>query len=184
MFTANYAYERGGNSMGQVGTALSANPFGYASLIESNQWGFTLAYEWDKQFSITGSYGGATANARYDSSVLGVNMAGAGDKATMNSWMIGLNFKDVFLQGNKAGFAIGGVPTVATNDAGWGKDGSMPIALETWYQFQVSDNISVTPGIFWISGQTAEKTGRYGHYTGNYTNGDVWGGVVKTEFKF
>ena len=184
LFTANYAYERGANSMGQVGTALSANPFGYANLIESNQWGFTLAYEWDKQFSITGSYGGASANARYDSSVLGINMANTGDKATMNSWMIGLNFKDVFLQGNKAGFAIGGVPTVTTNDSGWGKDQSMPIALETWYQFQVSDNISVTPGVFWISGQNAEKTGRYGQVRVSGSNGDVWGGVVKTEFKF
>ena len=184
LFTANYAYERGGNSMGKVGTALSANPFGYANLIESNQWGFTLAYEWDKQFSITGSYGGASVNSRYDSSVLGIKMTDAGDTATMNSWMIGLNFKDVFLEGNKAGFAIGGVPTVGSNDSGWGQDQSMPVALETWYQFQVSDNISVTPGVFWIAGQNAEKTGNYGQVKVSGSNGDVWGGVIKTEFKF
>ena len=71
--------------------------------------------------------------------------------------MIGLNFKDVFIEGNKAGFAIGGVPTVSSNDSGWGTDGSMPIALETWYQFQVTDNISVTPGVFWVSGQNGHQ---------------------------
>ena len=41
LFTANYAYERGMNSMGKVGTELAKNPFGYSNLIESNQYGFT-----------------------------------------------------------------------------------------------------------------------------------------------
>ena len=184
LFTANYAYERGNNSMGKVGTELAKNPFGYSTLIESNQYGFTLAYKWSKQFQITGAYGGASMNSRYDSSVLGIDMVNAGDSAQTSSWMIGLNFKDVFIQGNKAGFAIGGVPTVNSNDSGWGTDGSMPIALETWYQFQVTDNISVTPGVFWVSGQNDEKTGRYGQVTLDASNGDVWGGIVKTEFKF
>ena len=184
LFTANYAYERGNNSMGKVGTELAKNPFGYGTLIESNQYGFTLAYKWSKQFQITGAYGGASMNSRYDSSVLGIDMVNAGDSAQTSSWMIGLNFKDVFIQGNKAGFAIGGVPTVNSNDSGWGTDGSMPIALETWYQFQVTDNISVTPGVFWVSGQNDEKTGKYGQVTMDKSNGDVWGGIVKTEFKF
>ena len=39
LFTANYAYERGMNSMGKVGTELAKNPFGYSNLIESNQYG-------------------------------------------------------------------------------------------------------------------------------------------------
>ena len=110
--------------------------------------------------------------------------ASCGVTKRLTTGLHGLNFKDVFLQGNKAGFAIGGVPTVGSNDSGWGKDQSMPIALETWYQFQVSDNISVTPGVFWISGQNAEKTGRYGQVEVSGSGGNVWGGVVKTEFKF
>ena len=185
LFTANYAYERGNNSMGKVGTELAKNPFGYGQLIESNQYGFTLAYKWSKQFQITGAYGGASMSSRYDSSVLGIQMANAGDSAQTNSWMIGLNFKDVFIEGNKAGFAIGGVPSVSSNDSGWGTDGSMPIALETWYQFQVSDNISVTPGVFWVSGQELgnDGAGKYGGNSGD-SSSDVWGGIVKTEFKF
>jgi len=175
LFSANYAYERGQNSMGEVGTQLALNPFLYANLNESNQFGFTLAYQWDKNFSITGAYGHASVNARYDSSVLGVKMADAGDAAVMNSWMVALNFKDVFLKGNSAGFAIGGVPSVVSNASGWNTDGGMPTALETWYQFQVTDNISVTPGVFYISG-TKNSDGIGG--------GAAWGGVIKSEFKF
>ncbi|NBR45366.1 MAG: hypothetical protein EBT85_10005, partial [Synechococcaceae bacterium WB5_2B_268] len=152
--SANYAFERGNNSMGQVGTQLALTPFMYASLNESNQFGFTLAYQWSPDFSITGAYGHASVNARYDNSVMGVKMADAGDSAVMNSWMVALNFKNVFLKGNSAGFAIGGVPSLVSNSAGWNKDGGMPTALETWYQFQVTDNISITPGIFYISSTT------------------------------
>ena len=185
LFTANYAYEKAGNAMGKVGTELSANPFGYKTLMESNQYGFTLAYKWSKQFQITGAYGGNSMSSRYDSSVIGIDMTNAGDSAQTNSWMIGLNFKDVFIEGNKAGFAIGGVPSVSSNDSGWGTDGSTPIALETWYQFQVSDNISVTPGVFWVSGQELgnDGAGKYGGNSGD-RSADVWGGIVKTEFKF
>ena len=184
LFTANYAYERAMNSMGKVGTELAKNPFGYSTLIESNQYGVTLAYKWSDRFQITGAYGGNSMTSRYDSSVLGISMVEAGDTAQTSSWMIGLNFKDVFIEGNKAGFAIGGVPTVSANDSGWGTDGSMPIALETWYQFQVTDNISVTPGVFWVSGQNETKTGKFGQVNVNKASSDVWGGIVKTEFKF
>ena len=173
--SANYAYERGNNSMGQVGTQLALTPFMYASLNESNQFGFTLAYQWSKDFSLTGAYGHAAVNARYDNSVLGVKMSDAGDSAVMNSWMLAANFKNVFLKGNSAGIAIGGVPSVVSNSSGWNKDGGMPTAIETWYQFQVTDNISITPGIFYIS-STTNSDGNGG--------GDTWGGVIKTQFNF
>ena len=173
--SANYAYERGNNSMGQVGTQLALTPFMYASLNESNQFGFTLAYQWSKDFSLTGAYGHAAVNARYDNSVLGVKMADGGDSAVMNSWMLAANFKNVFLKGNSAGIAIGGVPSVVSNSSGWNKDGGMPTAIETWYQFQVTDNISITPGIFYIS-STTNSDGIGG--------GDTWGGVIKTQFNF
>ncbi len=175
LFTANYAYERGNNSMGQVGTQLALTPFMYASLNDSNQFGFTLAWQAAKDFSITGAYGHASVQARYDSSVLGVKQADAGDSAVMNSWMVALNFKNVFLKGNSAGVAIGGVPSVISNQSGWNKDGGAPTAVETWYQFQVTDNISITPGVFYISGSSNSD---------GIGGGDVWGGVVKTQFNF
>jgi hypothetical protein len=93
----------------------------------------------------------------------------------MNSWMLALNFKNLFLKGNSAGLAIGGVPSLVVNQSGWNRDGAMPTALETWYQFQLTDNLSITPGVFFISG-VSNSDGIGG--------GDIWGGVVKTQFNF
>jgi len=61
------------------------------------------------------------------------------------------------------------------NGSNWNTDGSMPIALETWYQFQLTDSLSITPGAFFIS-----STGN----TDGIGGGNVWGGVVKTQLNF
>ena len=175
LFSANYAHERGDNSMAQVGTQLALTPFLYASLNESNQLGLSLAFQWTDDFNFTAAYGHARVQARYDNSVLGVAMAKAGDAAVMNSWMLALNFKNLFLKGNSAGLAIGGVPSLVMNQSAWNRDGGMPTALETWYQFQLTDNVSITPGVFYISG-ISNSDGIGG--------GDVWGGVVKAQFNF
>jgi len=175
LFSANYAYERGNNSMAQVGTQLALTPFLYPILNDSHQLGFTLASQLSNRLSLTAAYGRAVVNARGDSSVLGVNMAKTGDAAVMNSWMLALGFKDVFVKGNSAGLAVGGVPAVVRNGSNWNTDGSMPIALETWYQFQLTDSLSITPGAFFIS-STVNTDGIGG--------GNVWGGVVKTQFNF
>jgi len=175
LFSANYAYERGNNSMAQVGTQLALTPFLYASLNDSHQLGFTLAHQLSTGLSFSAAYGSAVVNARGDSSVLGVNMATAGDAAVMNSWMLALGFKDVFVKGNSAGLAVGGVPAVVRNGSNWNVDGSTPIALETWYQFQLTDSLSITPGAFFIS-SAVNNDGIGG--------GNVWGGVIKTQFNF
>lgn len=175
LFSANYAYERGNNSMAQVGTQLALTPFLYASLNDSHQLGFTLAHQLSTGLSFSSAYGSAVVNARGDSSVLGVNMATAGDAAVMNSWMLALGFKDVFVKGNSAGLAVGGVPAVVRNGSNWNVDGSTPIALETWYQFQLTDSLSITPGAFFIS-SAVNNDGIGG--------GNVWGGVIKTQFNF
>ncbi len=161
--------------MAQVGTQLALTPFLYASLNDSHQLGFTLAHQLSTGLSLSAAYGSAVVNARSNSSVLGVNMATAGDAAVMNSWMLALGFKDVFIKGNSAGLAVGGVPAVVRNGSNWNVDGSTPIALETWYQFQLTDSLSITPGAFFIS-SAVNNDGIGG--------GNVWGGVIKTQFNF
>ena len=50
-------------------------------------------------------------------------------------------------------------------------------AMELWYQYEVTDNISVTPGIYWLSRP-------YGDATPDDKSFGVFGGVVQTVFKF
>ncbi len=81
------------------------------------------------------------------------------------SWMAGLQWEDVFVDGNTAGVAIGQAPT--------GENLEKAAMLEIFYKYQVSDNISVTPAI--IYGSDNQRL------AGNSSN---WGGVIQTTFKF
>jgi len=92
------------------------------------------------------------------------------------SWSAMFQWNDAFAKGNSAGFALGqGVMATAL------RNGSTPIdsnyAFEWFYRFRVSDNITVTPAIFYLSnpnGQQATGTNAF-----NNT-----GFLVQTQFRF
>jgi len=96
----------------------------------------------------------------------GIASATSTTTITTQSWMVGLQWKDVFLKGNNAGFAFGQAP-FSTDVAA-----SQSMMYEFFYKYQVSDNISVTPAIFWVND--------YQRNAGSYT----WGGVIQTTFRF
>jgi hypothetical protein len=81
------------------------------------------------------------------------------------SWFAGLQWEDVFVGGNSAGVAIGQAPT--------GEDLEKATMLEIFYKYQVSDNISVTPAIFYASDNQRLAD-----------NSSNWGGVIQTTFRF
>ena len=97
--------------------------------------------------------------------------ATAGQAEDTAGWMLGLSWKDLFMDGNSAGFAIGS-EMAATNIKGGGDDPSEDNSVwEAYYTFKVNDGVSVTPAIFGstdVSG--ADK--------------DVTGAVLLTEFRF
>jgi len=94
---------------------------------------------------------------------------GAGYGETLNvettSWTVGLVWSDVFAKGNSLGIAVGAEGTAATGIVVDGS-GDDEIVIEGYYKFQATDNISVTPGVFYLDGS------------------DVFGAVVKTTFTF
>ena len=89
----------------------------------------------------------------------------ASDATDSQSWFAGLQWADVIARGNSAGIAIGQAPT--------GEDLEKSTLLEIFYKYQVSDNISVTPAIFYASDNQRLAD-----------NSSNWGGVVQTTFKF
>ena len=92
------------------------------------------------------------------------------------SWTIALEWNDVVLKGNNAGMAVG-QPIFATEI----KNGDTPrdgnYVWEWWYQFQVTDNISVTPAVFYLSRP-------FGQQTPINQSFNQLGGLVKTSFRF
>jgi carbohydrate-selective porin OprB len=80
--------------------------------------------------------------------------------------MAGVQWSDVLAKGNAAGFAIG----APGNAEGLAKDALM---WETFYRYKVSDNISITPSVFYVSNNQSLKNA-----SSNY------GGVIQTTFRF
>ena len=55
---------------------------------------------------------------------------------------------------------------------------------EWWYKFQVTDNITVTPALYYINNYDGQY-GRVNTVGGQYNATDkVFGGLLKTTFKF
>jgi hypothetical protein len=94
---------------------------------------------------------------------------------TTQSWMVGLNWKDAFVKGNVLGMAVGQPTFVTGGTDNTPADGNY--AWEWFYRFQVSDNIAVTPAIFWLSRPQGE-------FTGNGNTFNTFGYLVQTTFRF
>jgi hypothetical protein len=102
------------------------------------------------------------------------------DGAQSQSWYVGLQWADAFLKGNALGMAVG-QPTFFTKsgDNSVTKPNDGNYAWEWWYKFQVTDNISVTPALYYLSAPLGQLQKDDGGTT--FTN---FGGLVKTTFKF
>ncbi len=165
---------------------------GYAG----TNWGVALAYTYS-DLSATGAFGvnpylsnGGLSGYWQPSVASWVPSISAGigygtaNQAAVDknySWMVGVQWADAFLKGNALGMALGTsgqLQTGAPTGRGIVTDtGKANIAYELWYKFQVTDNISVTPGFFWIQ-NSATVAG------GTSSGNDTYGGLVKTTFKF
>jgi len=97
------------------------------------------------------------------------------------SWSAMFQWNDAFAKGNSAGFALGqGTFATGVRNLGrtqrWANDSNY--AFEWFYRFKVSDSISVTPAIFYLSnplGQQQNSQGRWLNATGF---------LVQTQFRF
>ena len=105
------------------------------------------------------------------------------DVQQSQSWYVGLQWSDVLLKGNSAGMAVG-QPTFVTRcgEGCNGKPQDGQFAWEWWYAFQVSDHITVTPAIFYLSNLYGQLTKAFT----NVSNSSVSniGALVKTTLRF
>ncbi|MFZ9740382.1 MAG: iron uptake porin [Candidatus Nanopelagicaceae bacterium] len=91
---------------------------------------------------------------------------GVTDATDSDSWFVGLQWTDAFIAGNTAGVAVGQAPSAETDGV---DDATM---LEFFYKFQVTDNISITPALFYVDNNQ------------RYQDSSKWGGVIQTKFTF
>jgi hypothetical protein len=110
-----------------------------------------------------------------------------GGGAVLNSWTVGLQWADAFIKGNALGMGFGQNTMVSKYRAGGGTPDDGNWAWEWWYKIQATDNISVTPGIFYLSRPlggltTGNSTGVSNAGAGSYFSS--FGYLIKTTFKF
>ena len=99
-----------------------------------------------------------------------------GSVSSSQSWMVGLQWTDVFDKGNVLGMAVG-QPIFATALTGGERPNDGNYVWEWWYKVQVTDAISVTPALFYLSRPLGQDT----------PSGDSFnqlGGLIKTSFSF
>jgi hypothetical protein len=123
------------NAISGAGTALT-DP------IKLNSIGSTLTWRITPQiaFNLSGAW-------------IFANLTNKDASTTFTSWMTGFHFSDVFKEGNTAGIlfgqplarnAAGGLATIPTGFT------ATPYQLEGYFNFKVSKNISITPGVFFV----------------------------------
>ena len=100
----------------------------------------------------------------------------AGSLSTSQSWMAGLQWTDLLVKGNDFGMAVG-QPVFATALTGSETPDDGGLVWEWWYKLQVTDNISITPALIYLSRPLGQSTPIGKTFS-------QFGGLVKTSFKF
>jgi hypothetical protein len=98
-----------------------------------------------------------------------------GNAEALKGWMVGLNWNDAFIEGNKLGLGFGSYSSYATEVKGDSDPEDENFAAEIWYNFQVTDNISIKPAVFWSDDANGSAT---------VDGANKFGALVQTTFKF
>ncbi len=174
---------------GAYGTAFANSPFGSGIgntaatprgvATSSNDFGIQANYRIFPWLAISGW--GLYTQAIAENGV-GLAAVNTGDKADIWSWAVALAFPDLFKKGNLGGIIFGAPPRVTSSDYGppllgattaRREDSSTSYHIEALYRFQVTNNISITPGFFVVLNPE-----------GNSNNDPIYVGVIRTTFRF
>ncbi|MTJ48935.1 iron uptake porin [Dolichospermum sp. UHCC 0259] len=96
-----------------------------------------------------------------------------GEVDTFN-YAVTLGFPDLGKKGNLAGIIVGMEPKVtSSNVVGVEKDPNTSYHIEGFYQYKVSDNITITPAVIWLTAPNHDDS-----------NGNLVIGALRTTFSF
>ena len=115
---------------------------GFSAPVSSNSYGIEAQYDVSPKFSVRawGSFTDAT-------------FIDAGGDADIWTYALVLAFPDLGKEGNLGAIVFGAEPYLAGLDLPDAVDFSneTPLHIEAFYRYQITDNISLTPGLIWLS---------------------------------
>ncbi|TVP57264.1 MAG: carbohydrate porin, partial [Nodularia sp. (in: Bacteria)] len=147
-----------GTSIANLGGIDRVNP-NTLSAFATNSYGVSAAFRPSDRLSVSGFV-----------SYTDVNGFGANDSSEVWSYGVGLALPDFGKRGNVLGIFGGAQPYARGIQPGLN---SIPYQVEGFYKYRVSDNISVTPGLIWVT-----NPGQ------NSNNDDAFIGTLRTTFSF
>jgi Carbohydrate-selective porin, OprB family/S-layer homology domain len=131
--------------------------------VATNSYGIEISLKFSPRFVVNGWVGKTDAR-----------LIGLGDADIWN-YALGFAFPDFGKKGNLLGLLAGAEPYLTDLDVPGSENFSddIPFHLEGFYKFQVTNNISVTPGVIWLLAPNQ-----------NNDNSDVIIGTIRTTFTF
>ncbi|WP_414549101.1 iron uptake porin [Anabaena sp. CCY 0017] len=149
-----------------TGSELTGNPFNnQADAIAAHSFGAEAAWQLNPNFTLGGRVGFIHATAE--------NLP-ANPNAVISTWAVLLALTDIGKEGNFVGFVVGQPPKVTYNSFGdTFEDEDTSLHLEVFYNFQLTDDLAITPGLFVITNPEH-----------NNSNDKIYVGTVRTTFTF
>lgn len=152
----------GGTGTNLANLPWTAGGFGFTP-IASNSYGVEASFQVSPKLAVGGWFG--LTNAR---------LIGLGDSEILN-YAVTLALPDLGKKGNLAGIIVGAEPYLTDIDVPGTAEVNedVPLHIEGFYKYQLTDNISVTPGVIWLTAPNQ-----------NDNNSDVVIGTIRTTFNF
>jgi hypothetical protein len=152
-------------------TGTGSNASNFPARLSSNSYGAEASWRLNRSIAL-GGWAGYT-NQRILSNLGTPGSIQRGDQKIWN-WAVTLAFPDLLKEGNVAGILVGMEPRVTSStNRTLPEDKDTSLHIEGFYQFKLSDNISITPGLIWLTAPDHNKS-----------NSDLVIGVVRTTFTF
>ncbi|MEL6438400.1 MAG: iron uptake porin [Cyanobacteria bacterium J06621_8] len=137
---------------------------------------YNLQFSWaiSDRFVI-GGWGGLTSVVTLEPFVADGELIGQGSQDIFN-WAVTLAFPDLIKEGSIGGIILGMEPWVGNSsidEEGFGEDDVTSFRVEAFYQYQLNDNIAITPGVVYVANPD-----------NNNDNSDLVLGTIRTTFNF
>jgi hypothetical protein len=158
-----HAYNNDFTANGSVGSTLANFREATGLPTSANAYGVSASFQLSPQFVLNGSVG--YTNAR--------TLSGLRGDFDIWNWQVGLALPDLGKKGNIGGIIVGQEPKVTDASAGFERDRDTSLHIEGFYQYQLNDNIAITPGVVWLTAPDH-----------NSDNNDVVIGTVRATFTF
>jgi hypothetical protein len=144
-------------------TRLSAQRLFDVEPVITNSYGVQATFQPSPRFAISGWFG-----ATY------VRLIEQGDGQILN-YALTFAFPDLGQEGNLLGLVVGAEPYLTRFRGGNPDDfeTDIPFHIEAFYRHQINDNISITPGVIWLTAPNQDDA-----------NGNDFVATIRTTFKF